>query len=195
MQITKAGVAMERIATDILGELPVTARGHKYILAVSDYFSKWTECFPMCNMEAETVARLIVEQVIVRFGVPYSIHSDQGTQYESRLFKETCKLLGIKKTRTTPYHPKSDGMAERFDKTLASMLRAYIDEHQRDWDTHLPYLMMAYRSAEHEATGCTPNSLMIGREVAAPLDIMYEMPGSISATPHHQWAWEPKEKL
>jgi transposase InsO family protein len=89
---------MERISTDILGELPVTARGNKYILVVSDYF----ECFPMRNMEIETVARLIVEQVIVRFGVPYSIHSDQGTQYESRLFKETCKLLGIKKTRTTP---------------------------------------------------------------------------------------------
>jgi hypothetical protein len=75
------------------------------------------------------------------------------------------------------------------------MLRAYIDEHQRDWDTHLSYLMMAYRSAEHETTGCTPNSLMLGREVATPLDIMYEMPSSISATPHHQWARELKEKL
>jgi hypothetical protein len=186
MQITKAGVAMECISTDILGELPVTAKGHKYILVVSDYFSKWTECFSMRNMEAETVAQLIVKQMIVRFGVPYLIHSDQGTQYESLLFKETSKLLGIKKTRTTPYYPKSDGMVERLNKTLGIMLRVYIDEHQRDWDKHLPYLMMV---AEHESTGCAPNSLMLGREVAKPLDIIYDIPSSISATPHHQWAW------
>jgi hypothetical protein len=105
MQITKAGVAMEHIATNILGELPVTTRGNKYILVVSHYFSKWTECFPMRNMEAETVVRLIMEQMIVRFGVPYSIHSDQGTQYKSRVFKETCKLLGIKKTENHSLSP------------------------------------------------------------------------------------------
>ena len=124
MKIAMSGAPMDRIATDILGELPVTEDGNKYILVVSDYFSKWTECFPMPNMEAATVARIIVEQVIARFGVPYTIHSDQGAQYESQLFSQMCQLLGIKKTRTTPYHPKSDGMVERFNKTLASMLRA-----------------------------------------------------------------------
>jgi transposase InsO family protein len=153
---------MERIATDILGELQVTERGNKYILVVAHCFSKWTECIPMGNMEARTVVHSIVEQVITRIGVPYIIHSNQGTLYESQLFAEMCKLFGIKKTRTTPYHPKSDGMAERFNKTLASMLRAYVDDHHRDWDTHLPYLMMAYRSDEHDPTGCTPNALMLG---------------------------------
>jgi transposase InsO family protein len=133
---------MECIATDILGELPVTERGNKYILVVANYFSKWTECFPMRNMEAGTVERIIVEQAITSFGVPFIIHSDQGTQYESQLFADMCKLLGRKKTRTTPYHPKSDGMVERFSKTLVSMLRAYVNDHHRDWDTHLPYLMI-----------------------------------------------------
>lgn len=114
MQITTCGVPMERIATDILCELPETDRRNSHILVVSDYFTKWTEAFALPEMEAETIARTIMEQVIVRFGVPSIIHSDQGRQYESKLFTEMFKLLGITKTRTTPYHPKSDEMVERF---------------------------------------------------------------------------------
>jgi transposase InsO family protein len=103
--MVKSGVPMQRIATDILGELPETGNGNKYILVVSDYFTKWTEAFAMANMEAGTVARIIVEEVVTRFGVPHVIHSDQGRQYESRLFQEMCQMLGTTKTRTTPYHP------------------------------------------------------------------------------------------
>jgi transposase InsO family protein len=121
---------MERTATDILGELPITDKKSRYILVVLHYYSKWTESFPMKNIEAETVANIIVEQVLTRSGVPYAIHSDQGTQFESRLFGEVCKLFGIKKTRTMPYHSKSDGTLECFNKTLATMLSAYLDEHQ-----------------------------------------------------------------
>ena len=97
----------------------------------------------MPNMEAATVARIIVEEVICRFGVPRVIHSDQGRQYESILLAEVCNCLQIQKTRTTPYHPQSDGMVERFNKTLATMLSAYVDENHRDWDEHIPYVMMA----------------------------------------------------
>ncbi|VDI78715.1 Hypothetical predicted protein [Mytilus galloprovincialis] len=108
MALVEANGPMERIATDILGELPETESGNKYILVVSDYYTKWTESFAMPNMEAKTVAKIIVEEVIVRFGVPHWIHSDQGRQFESLLFQEMCCILNIKKTRTTPYHPKSD---------------------------------------------------------------------------------------
>ena len=195
MQIVGASRPMERIATDILGELPVTDKGNRYILVVSDYYTKWTEAFPMPNMEARTVADIIVREVVSRFGVPYIIHSDQGRQYESQLFLEMCKVLHIKKTRTTPYHPQSDGMVERFNKTLVRMLKSYINNHQSDWDEHLPFLTMAYRSAEHETTGFSPNYLMLGREVSTPLDIMYEMPSSIRSIPENQWAWALKEKL
>ena len=150
MQIVHTGIPMERIAADIMGDLPETENGNKYILVVSDYFTKWTESFAMPNMEARTVAKIIVEEVIVRFGVPCFIQRDQGRQFESNLFKEMCVLLGIEKTRTTPYHPKSDGMVERFNRALEAMLSAYVSDHQRDWDSHLPYVMMAYRSAKHE---------------------------------------------
>lgn len=106
----------------------------------------------------------IVEEVITRLGVPDTIHSDQGRQYESELFQETCKLLDIQKTHTTPYHPQSDGMVERFNRTLTTMLSAFVNEHHSDWDVHLPYVMMAYRSSIQETTGMTPNMLMLGRE-------------------------------
>ncbi|CAG2241485.1 unnamed protein product [Mytilus edulis] len=195
MALVEANGPMERIATDILGELPETESGNKYILVVSDYYTKWTESFAMPNMEAKTVAKIIVEEVIVRFGVPHWIHSDQGRQFESLLFQEMCCILNIKKTRTTPYHPKSDGMVERFNKTLATMLSSFVEQNQRDWDEYIPFVMMAYRASEHETTGQTPNSLMLGRELSTPLDIMYEMPPSVKDIPAHKWAWELKEKL
>ena len=96
---------MERIAIDILGPLTVTDKGNKYILVIADYFSKWTEAFPMPDQEASTVADLLVKEVMCRFGVPLLIYSDQGRNLESALFSEVCQLLGIKKTRTTANHP------------------------------------------------------------------------------------------
>ena len=195
MQVVQSGVPMERIATDILGELPETENNNKYIVVISDYFTKWTEAFPMPNMEARTVAKILVEEVVARFGIPYTIHSDQGTQYESKLFSEMCNLLEIDKTRTTPYHPKSDGMVERFNQTLEVMLSSYVQEHHRDWDVHLPYVMMAYRAAEHETTGTTPNLLMLGRETTMPLDLIYCMPTSVKPVPTNQWVWELKERI
>ncbi|CAC5409896.1 unnamed protein product [Mytilus coruscus] len=195
MALVEANGPMERIDTDILGELPETEGGNKYILVVSDYYTKWTESFAMPNIEAKTVANIIVEEVIVRFGVPHWIHSDQGRQFESLLFQEMCCILNIKKTRTTPYHPKSDGMVERFNKTLATMLSSFVEQNQRNWDEYIPFVMMAYRASEHETTGQTQNSLMLGRELPTPLYIMYEMPPSIKVIPSHKWAWELKEKL
>ena len=195
MELVRSGFPMERIAIDILGELPVTEEGNKYILVIGDYFTKWTECHAMQNMEASTVANILVEQVVSRFGIPYTIHSDQGRQFESRLFKEMCKLLQITKTRTTPYHPKSDGMVERFNKTLVTMLSAFVNEHHTDWDKHLQYVMMAYRSTEHETTGLTPNMCMLGRETTCPLDLMFEMPLAIKTIPSNEWVWQLQEKL
>ena len=195
MQITRSGYPMERIAVDILGEFLMTENGNKYILVVGDYFTKWKECFPMPNMEAITVARIMVNEVISRLGVPEKIHSDQGAQFESNLFSEMCKLLQIEKTRTTPYHPQSDGMVERFNRTLVKMLSMFVDDNHRNWDEQIPYVMMAYRATEHETTGMSPNMLMLGRETSTPLDIIFEMPPAIKSVPTSKWVWELKERL
>ena len=195
MQVARSGYPMERIAVDILGELPVTERGNKYVLVVSDYFTKWTVSYPMSNMEAATVAKLLVEELFSRFGIPDQIHSDQGHQFESKLFAEMCDLLHIDKTRTTLYHPQSDGMVERFNKTLCSMIRAYINENHTNWDLLLPYVTMAYRATEHETTGTSPNVLMFGHNTRSPLDLIYQMPPNVKPVPVNTWVWELQDRL
>ena len=174
------GAPMERIAIDILGPLPETPRKNNFILVVSDYFTKWTESYPIPNQEATTVAEKLVDDFICRFGVPRQLHSDQGTNFESKVFAEICKLLDIEKTRTTPLHPQSDGQVERFNRTLVEMLRGKIKEDQKDWDLQLPACMMAYRGAVHESTGVSPNLLMLGRELEVPLDVITEAPPDAS---------------
>ena len=102
------------------------------------------------NQEATTVAEVLVKEFICRFG---TIHSDQGRNFEAAVFAEVCKLLGIEKTRTTPLHPESDGMVERFNRTIESQMSKFVEANHRDWDLHVPLLLMAYRSATHETTG------------------------------------------
>ena len=172
------GAPMERIAVDFIGPLPMTENGNEHLLVVSDYFTKWVECFPLPNQRADTTADALVTQFFSRFGAPLIIHSDQGRDFESNLFSEMCKLYGIKKTRTTPYHPRSDGMVERFNRTIQQMLKAYVNEHRNDWDEHVPYLTMAYRATVHDSTGYSPNRLMLGREISLPIDVMFGKPKS-----------------
>ena len=98
---------------DIVGPFPKSANGNKYILVVSDYFTRWTEALPIPNQEALTVARVFVNEYVCRYDVPVQLHTDQGRNFESKLIEEMCKILEINKTRTSPYHPQSDGMVER----------------------------------------------------------------------------------
>lgn len=169
----RVGNPMERVALDIFGPLPRTSTGKLYILVISDYYTRWTECYPMADIEAQTVAKLFASEFVCRFGTPREVHTDQGRQFESDLFQELCKILNIHKTRTTPYHPQSDGQVERFNRTLKTMLKKYVDANPKSWDKYLPFLLMAYRSSVHESTGETPSLMMLGREVELPIDLLY----------------------
>ena len=194
LKTSLVGAPLERVAIDIFGPLPRSKRGNRYILVVMDYFTKWAEAYPLRNQEAETVATIIVEQFVCRYGVPLSLHSDQGTNFESKVFQTMCRLLGINKTRTTAYHPQSDGLVERFNRTIQTMLSMYVREDQADWDVHLPYAMMAYRASEQETTGVSPNRMMFGREVSLPLDLLIPPQQSTSKKPEN-YATELYERL
>ncbi|KYN29164.1 Pol polyprotein [Trachymyrmex cornetzi] len=102
---------------DVLGPLPITLRGNKYLLVVVDCFTKWVEAFPLKNIRAKTIAETFLNQVISRHGVPLEVHTDQGRNFESKIFQELSRLLGIKKMRTAP-HPQSDGQVERQHQTI-----------------------------------------------------------------------------
>ena len=115
-----SGAPMERIAMDFIGPLPRTAAGNEHLLVVCDYFTKWVECFPLPDQTASVTADVLVTQFFSRFGVPRIIHTDQGSNFESELFSNMCDLYGIEKTHTTPYHPRSDGLVERFSQRVLS---------------------------------------------------------------------------
>lgn len=107
----------QHIHVDIVGPLP-QSNGNRYILTVVDRYSRWPEAYPIPNIEAKTIACTLVNEYISRFGIPIRITTDQGAQFESRLFSELCKMLGISHIHTTPYHPCANGMVERFHRQL-----------------------------------------------------------------------------
>ncbi|KAL6419500.1 hypothetical protein ACFW04_011362 [Cataglyphis niger] len=105
--IYNAGVPFERVQLDVVGPFPTSSSGNKYLLVISNYFTKWVEAFPLKNVRTKTVAETFVNQIISRFGVPSEVHTDQGRNFNSRLFRELSHFLGIKKTKTTSFHPQS----------------------------------------------------------------------------------------
>ena len=138
---------------DILSPFPESVQGNRYILVVSDYFTRWVEAYGIPNQETTTVAHKIVEEFFFRFGLPEQLHSDQGRNFESEVVCEVCKILEIAKTRTTPYHPLSDGLVERLNRTLLNMLAMATADHPSQWKCHLRSLCMAYNTSIQSTTG------------------------------------------
>ncbi len=169
----QAGAPMERVHIDFLGPLTKTSKGNEHILMIVDQFTKWVECIPLPNQTAEVTARAIADNFFARFGVPFQIFSDQGRNFESKLFTELCKVLEIHKARTTPYRPSSNGQVERYNRTLMNAVRCFATKHQNQWDVHLPQIAGALRSSVNRQTGYTPNKLMLGREVNTPAQLMF----------------------
>jgi len=155
LQPVLPGAPYERWYIDLTGPHPKSDRGNIWILTCLDRWSKWVEAFPLRNKEAETVAKVLVEQVFTRFGAPLSILSDQGKEVDGRKMNEVCRLFGIEKLRTTPYKP-STNQVERFHRTMNSVLAETVAENQRDWDVRLPYVMAAFRATRHDTTGYSP---------------------------------------
>ena len=186
------GMPWERIGVDITGPHPKSRNGYKYILTVTDYFSKWADAFPIRNQEATTVARVLVDRVFSYMGMPIQILTDRGSNFESQLFEELLRCIHVDHVRTTAYKPSTNGQVERFHRTLNSILGKVVAENQRDWDVHLPYAVAAYRATIHESTGYSPNYLMYGHEVRAPLDVVMGLPvtGSPPGIPVHDFVDE-----
>jgi transposase InsO family protein len=169
---------MERVMVDIVGPLPRSHRGNVYLLTMQDAFTKWPEAVPIRNQRAPTVARAILDRWVSCHGCPRALHSDQGRNFESKVVKELCQLMRIRKTRTTAYHPAGNGQVERLNQTLKAVLKCCLAEDAggRDWEDFVQPALMAYRSSVHRGTGETPYCLMYGREMQLPLDVAYRLP-------------------
>ena len=163
----------ERMAMDIIGPLPRSRSGCCYVLVLCDYATRYPEAVALKSIDAETIAEELIK-VFARVGIPKELLTDQGTNFTSQLLAEVYRLLHVKALRTTPYHPQTDGLVERFNKTLKEMLRKTADEEGKDWDKLLPFVLFAYREVPQESTGYSPFELLYGREVRGPLDVMRE---------------------
>ena len=173
--IVPVGEACSEWVVDVLGPLkPTTVSGNKYVVIFIDRLTKWPEAFAVPNQDSETIARLLVQEIIPRHGCPRSLLSDRGSPFLSKLSKAVYELLGIRKLNTTAYHPQCNGLVERFNHTIVSMIAMYTSEYPDDWDEHLNYCVWAYRTAVNDTTKHSPFYLMYGRDPLFPVDAMLE---------------------
>jgi hypothetical protein len=163
-----ASKAFEKIFLDIVGPLETSHQGNSYILTFQDDLTKFSLAVPLPNHTANTIAKAFVEHFICYHGIPDSILTDQGPDFMSKIFKECCKLLQIKKINTTAYHPQSNGALERSHRTLTEYIRHYVDEKMRNWDEFIPYAMFTYNSTIHSSTKFQPYELVYGHPVKVP---------------------------
>ena len=189
----KMGYPLQMVAMDIMGPFPISSQGNRYLLVVSDYFTRWVQAFGIPDQLATTVAHRLTNEIFFRFGLPEQLHSDQGRNFESDVISEICRLLEIVKTRTTPYHPQSDGLVERVNRTLLSMMAMAASDHPNQWESHLRSLCMAYKCSIQATTGYTPFYLMFGRQAKVPIDLMYGAPSP--SMPVTEYAVQLKEGL
>ena len=168
--------AFDRVAMDILGPFPVSHDGNRYIIVFSDYYTRWPEAFALPSAEAPRIAELIVNEIVSRHGAPRTLLSDRGPNFLASIVKEVSKIMNIRRTHTTAYHPQTDGLVERFNGTLAEGLSMYVSTHQKDWDRHLPMILFAYRVSPSATTGESPFYLLYGREPRLPIDTALLLP-------------------
>ena len=159
-----------KVAFDIVGPLPRTTSGHKYLLTMMCLYTKYPVAIPLRRVDNETVLNAMIE-VFSTYGIPKEILTDQGSVFTSKLTRLLCKTLHINKVKTSPYHPQSNGSLERWHACLKSMLRK-AGGNLKEWDCTLKYLLLAYRDSPHSVTGFSPFTLMFGREVKGPLEVL-----------------------
>jgi len=133
---------------------------------------------PIPNHTTATVAKALINNVFVKYGMPAEILTDRGSEFERELFTQLMQWLQIGKLRTTAYKPSTNGTVERFHRTLNTVLGKLVSSNQRDWDERLPYVLAAYRATVHSSTGFTPNRLFLGRENRLPVDLLMSLPVS-----------------
>lgn len=161
----------DKIYLDIVGPLPLTLNGNKYILTIQDDLTKFSYAYPCENHESVTIANNLVKFISI-FGIPSSILTDLGTDFNSSLMKDVVKLLQIKHLNTTPYHPQTNGALERSHSTLKDYLKHFINREQTNWDEYVHLAMYAYNTNIHNTTKFMPFQLIFGRDPRLPSSIV-----------------------
>ena len=172
------------IAVDVT-EMPITITGYRYILTVTDLFTKYIELYPMKRQTAKSICSVLYDQYIPSHGVPYSLHSDRGAAFESELFQSLMNKCGIDKTRTTSYRPNCNGLVERIHKTIKDHMTRRLHQHGMEpesWIDILGQIKLCYNARVHSTTGFSPYFLEKGEEPLLPINLMLPSPNQQQET-------------
>ncbi len=160
----------ELLQLDFIGPLPSAKGGYRYCLVIIDKFSKWVEAIPTRNNSANTVARVVANQILPLWGAPIQIESDQVTHFTGQVMKQICQMLNIKQRFHIPYRPQSSGMVERANRTIKESISKQVAQHKNQWIDALPTVLTILWAAPSKATGISPFELMTGRVMKLPID-------------------------
>lgn len=162
----------EQVGMDLLGPFPTSSSGNRWIIVATDYLTRYAETRALPRGTAVEVAHFFLENIVLRHGAPAIVITDRGTAFMAQLVRTLMTLSGTSHRRTTAYHPQTNGLTERMNKTIADMLCMYVDVEHKTWDAILPYVTFAYNTAPQETTRMTPFRVLYGRDVATMLDAM-----------------------
>ena len=169
------GYPGEVLYVDLVGPMPKSHKDNLFICTMQDGFSKFVSAVMIPCKEAPVVANAVLEGWITKFGCPDRIHTDQGTEFKNKLWKELCDRLQIVKTETPPYNPQSN-IVERFHRALNAIMRCYMDRGDRDWESYIPMCCFAYNTKINSTTGVTPFEAWMGRPAKLPIDLVIPTP-------------------
>ena len=188
-------VPFSRVAIDIIGPIsPVSARGARWVLTVVDVATRYPEAVPLRSITTEAIAEALVE-VFSRTGLPDEILSDNGSQFTSDVMRQVCRMLSISQLHSSVYHAEGNGLVERFNGSLKSMLRRLMFDKPSDWDRYIPAALFAYREIPQASTGFSPFELMFGRVVKGPSQLLYDTWTGAASRTDQQLVSDYVEKL
>lgn len=159
----------QTVAMDMIGPITRTSKGNIFILTIIDLFTKWGHAIALPGQDADTTIDAVITDWIARYGVPETVHTDQGPNFVSARFSAFVHDFGMRHTRSSALHAQGNGQVERFNRTLKGLLRKHVSE-ENEWDAHLPQVVMAYNSSVQESTGFSPYQMLYGCNMPLPID-------------------------
>ena len=168
---------------DIVGPFPKAAGNKRYLLVGTDYFTKWVEVEPLANIRDVDANKFVWKNIVTRFGIPHTLISDNGLQFDSKAFRRYCCDLGIKNRYSTLAYPQGNGQAEAINKVIVSGLKKILDDAKGKWVEELSHVLWTYRTTPRRSTGETPFSMTYGAKVVIPLETGFPTLRTSSFTP------------
>jgi transposase InsO family protein len=179
LKLFSATHPFEMVCLDLLGPFPRTTDGNVYVAVFTDRFTRWIELVAIPDATAYTAAKALVDHIICRHGCPRALLTDRGSNFVSHLFRDVCKLLGVKKIFTTAYHPQTDGPPERLNRFIVNALYSVVAKDQTDWDLFLRAIAFAYITSVIEGLGFSPFEMVYARKPVLPTDVLYGSPPKV----------------